>query len=132
MTYFSFYTIFNSEHYRVTVGYSSTPVQQVGTIMWNITITVGFTSHIVCATYSFVFMLKMFTSQKYRKHYPVIIFLYRARAFEPQVNLRDWPIVGTEVGVYLEIDQYSCDNFYMLRYPSHPWIKTHPLAVAWT
>ena len=70
MTYFSFYTIYNSEHNRVIVGYSPTSGQQEGTILLNITITVGFLSHIYRVTYYFVFMLKTFTSQKYRKTIP--------------------------------------------------------------
>ena len=96
-TYFYFYTICNSEHYRVIVGYSPTPGQQVGAIWWNITITIGFISHIFRVTYYFVFMLESFTSQKYRKQYLVIILSYRARASEPQVDSMDQTIVGSEV-----------------------------------
>ena len=70
MTYFSFYKVFNSEHYRVIVGYIPTLGQQVGATLWNITITVGFHSQNYRVTYYFVFMLEIFTSQKYRNILP--------------------------------------------------------------
>ena len=44
MNCFYFYTICISEHYNLIVGYSPTPFLQVGVILWNITITVGFHS----------------------------------------------------------------------------------------
>ena len=99
MNSFSIYKICNSEQYRVIASYSPTPGQQVGAILWNITITVGFLSHIFCVTYYYYFMLETFTSQKYRKKYPVIILSYRAQSSGPQVNSRDQSIVVSEVGL---------------------------------
>ena len=61
---------------------------------------------IFCVTYYFVFMLEMFTSQKYRKKYLVIISSYRARDYELQVDLRNHTIVVSEVGLLSEIDRY--------------------------
>ena len=81
MTYFYFYTIFNSEHCRVIVGYSPTLVQQVGEILLNITITVGFMSHIYRVTYYFVFMLEFFRSKKYRNTLPIHYFVVPGASF---------------------------------------------------
>ena len=43
-------------------------------------------------------MLKILKYKNKEKQYLVIILLYRARASEPQVDLRDQPIVVSEVG----------------------------------
>ena len=43
-------------------------------------------------------------------HYLVIIYSYRVRASEPQVDSREKPIVGSKVNLFLEIDRYSCDE----------------------
>ena len=56
-------------------------------------------------------MLEIFTSQKYRKKYLVIILSYRAQDSELQVNLRDQTVVGSVVGLFLEIYRYSCEFF---------------------
>ena len=65
----------------------------------NITITVGFISLI------FVPLIILFIQKKNL----VVILLYQAQASEPQVDLRYQPIVVSEVGLYLEVDRYSCD-----------------------
>ena len=101
MACFSFYTIFISERYRPIVG-SIAPVQQVGAILWNMTITVGFQSHIYRVTYYFVFMLENFTSQKYRNTLPSHYFfvpgasLWTAGCFKGLADcwLWGWFIVG--------------------------------------
>ena len=81
------------------VGYIQTPGQQVGAILWNITITVGFLSLFFCVTYYFVIMVEIFTSQKYLKKNLVIILSYQAQASETQVDSRDQTIVVSEVGL---------------------------------
>ena len=81
MISFSFYTILISEHYREIVGYSPTPGQQICEILWNITITVGFQSHIYRATCNFFSCLKFFTSQKYRSTLPSHYFVVPGTIF---------------------------------------------------
>ena len=81
MTYFCFYTICISEHYRAIFGYIPTPDQQISSILCNITITVGFQSQIDCVTYYFVFMLENVTSQKYRKILPGHYFVIPGASF---------------------------------------------------
>ena len=54
MTYFSVYTIFISEHYRVIVSYIPKPGQQVSAILWNITITVWLQSQFHRVTFLFI------------------------------------------------------------------------------
>ena len=65
ITSFYFYTICNSEQNILIVGYIPTPGQQVGAILLNITITVGFISQIYRVTYYFVIMLENVTSKIY-------------------------------------------------------------------
>ena len=56
-------------------------------------------------------MLENFTSQKYTEtHYLVIILSYQEQASEPQVDSRYQLILGSEVGLLSEINQYSCDE----------------------
>ena len=81
MTYFTFDTICISKHYRAIVGYSPTPGQQVGEILRNITITVGFQSQIYLVIHYFVFMLEIFTSQKYRNTLPSNYFVIPGAIF---------------------------------------------------
>ena len=82
MTNFYFYTICNSEHTMVVVGYSPTSSQQVDAIFWNITITVLYYIFIVLLIILFL-CLKLLHQKNTETHYPVIILLYWARASEP-------------------------------------------------
>ena len=91
LTYFSVYTIWISEHYRVTVSYSQTSGQQVSAILWNITITVWLQSQVHRVTY-FFYNAWHFYIKKYRNTYTVIILLYQACSFELQVVSRYYPI----------------------------------------
>ena len=88
MTYFSVYTIFNSEHYRKIVSYIPTPSQRVSAIFWNITITLWLKSQVRRVHYYFYLMHEIITSQNTEIHYTVIILSYRARPSEPQVVSR--------------------------------------------
>ena len=54
--------------------------------------------------------LKYFYHKNIETHYLVIIYSYRVRASEPQVDSREKPIVGSKVNLFLEIDRYSCDE----------------------
>ena len=87
MTYFSFYTICISEHYRVIVSYIPTPIQQVSAILLNITITVWLLSQVHCV--AFFLMHGIFTSKNIGTNYTVIILSYRACSSEPQVVPRN-------------------------------------------
>ena len=61
---------------------------------------------IFCATYYYYFMLEILQHKNAEKQHLVIISSYRARDSEPQVDLRDQPIVVSEVGLSMEIDRY--------------------------
>ena len=74
MTYFSVYTICISEHYRAIFGYSPTSGQQVGTILWNITIIFLFRSQIYRVTF-FFFRAWSFYLKKYRITLPSPYFV---------------------------------------------------------
>ena len=76
MNYFSVSTIFISEHYRVIVGYSPTPGQQLSAISLNITINVWLKSQVHRVNYYFALMHDIFTLQITETHYTVIILLY--------------------------------------------------------
>ena len=73
----------------------------------NVTITVGFISLILVLLIILFSCFKTVQQKNTEKQYLVIILLYRARSSEPQVNPRDQPIVFSEVGLQLKIDQYS-------------------------
>ena len=55
-------------------------------------------------------MLEFLHHKNIETHYLVIILSYRAQSSELQVALRDYTIVGIEVGLFLVIVQYSCDE----------------------
>ena len=73
----------------------------------NIIFTVGFISLIFVLL--FLNTLNFLQQKNTEQQYLVIILLCRVRASEPQVDSRDHLIVVIEVGLWLEIDRYSCE-----------------------
>ena len=55
-------------------------------------------------------LLKFSHHKNTETRYLVIISSYRARSSEPQVSVRGYLIVASEVGLLSEIDRYSCDE----------------------
>ena len=65
----------------------------------NITIIVGFISLILVLLIILFSCLKILQEKNTEKQYLVIILLYRAQSYEPQVDSRDQLIVVNEVGL---------------------------------
>ena len=79
MTYFSVYTIWISEHYRVIVSYSPTPSQKVSVILWKITINVWLQSQVHRVTCYF-FKCMTFLYNKIQENITQSLFRRTGRA----------------------------------------------------
>ena len=86
-------------------------LHQVNRYVWyhaNITIIDGFISQIFVLLILLFLCFKILQYKKNEQQYLVILLLYPAQASETQVDLRDQPIVVSEVSLLLETHQYSC------------------------
>ena len=120
MTSFYFYTIFISEHYRAIVGYSPKPGQQVGAILWNITIAVGFISQIYRVNDYFDFVIEIFTSQKYRNTLPSYYFVVPGTIFWTSGFCEGLPDC-------CKWGRFIVGNWPVLLWQSRIWYSNHPI-----
>ena len=65
-----------------------------------------YTNDFLCYLWFCFHAWNVYITKNTEKRYLVIISSYRARDYEPQVDLRDQPIVVSEVGLSMEIDRY--------------------------